>query len=303
MARMLIQEKNRPSALVKLWASPGGDRFNLAAMRKNLDRYGNLFPVAQGVFITRTTLAGCPVEILTPKASGDDGVLVYVHGGGFVAGSITSHRQLASALAVSAQMKTLIFEYRLAPEHPYPAALLDCESVYRALLQQTVSAHRIGLIGDSAGGGLCLALQLRLKAAKAPLPGACVYLSPWVDLLRRGRSWQSNAASDRLVNAQHASIMTAWYLHGQSRCRAAVSPVYADLSGLPECLIHASSSEVLLDDARRLHARAQECGVPAQLRVWPNMPHVFHMVAPLFQDGEDAIDEIGQFLRNRLLGY
>lgn len=294
------QEEKHYSSLLKVLALRSDLPFDLSKMRKDLEDFGRLFQDTEGVKVTPCTLAGCPVEILDPEKDSSGGVLLYLHGGGFVMGSIASHRQLAARIAVAAQTKTIILDYRLAPEHPFPAALIDCEAVYHSILEQGFLPGQIGVCGDSAGGGLCVSLLVRLKKANIPLPNACVCLSPWVDLSQQGNSWEANAEHDLLVDKKSSAQMTQYYLKDQSRYFHEASPVYADLSGLPEMLIHVSSTEVLLDDARLLHRRAKECGVSVNLKIWSDLPHVWQFMAASLKQGKDAINDIGLFINSLL---
>jgi phosphinothricin tripeptide acetyl hydrolase len=273
---------------------------DVGQMRKDIDAFGALFPVSPNVEIVPVRAGERPAELLIPANKRSKCVLLYLHGGGFVMGSIQSHRQMASHLSAAAKITTLITDYRLAPEHPFPAAIDDTMSVYQFLLTSGMAPHQIVVVGDSAGGGLSVSLMMRLKEKQLPLPGSCVVLSPWVDLALKGASWIGNAQHDDLVNKDEAKRMVQFYLNGKNCSNPMASPVYADLSMLPSFLIQVGSREVLLDDAVSLHGRAQQCGVTSDLEIWDDMPHVWHFMSPVLEEGRMAINRIAEFVNDHL---
>jgi epsilon-lactone hydrolase len=229
-----------------------------------------------------------------PDADGP--VLLYFHGGGFCFASLRTHGNLIGALARAARARTLAMDYRLAPEHPAPAALEDALLAYRYVLAQQIPAKRIVLGGDSAGGTLVLQLLLALRDAGEPLPAAGVALSPWVDLGCSGASFQRNAAFD-FVGEEHCRLAAASYLAGADPRRPDVSPLFSHLQGLPPLLVHAGEAEVLVDQIRSFVERAQAAGVDVRFSLYPDMVHVWHMMGSATTDARRAIDEVGAFVR------
>ncbi len=229
-------------------------------------------------------------------------VILYLHGGGYVMGSINTHRELGQRLSRAAAARVLLIDYRLAPEHPHPAAVEDATRAYRWLLSRGVSPSRLVVAGDSAGGGLTVATLLAARDSGLPLPAAGVCLSPWVDLEGVGESMTTKAAADPLVQRDGLRRMGALYLNGQDPRTPLASPLYADLSGLPPLLIQVGTAEALLDDSTRLAERAREAGVEVDLEPWDDMIHVWQAFAAVLPEGQQAIERIGQFIRERTAG-
>jgi acetyl esterase/lipase len=227
----------------------------------------------------------------------DDAVLLYFHGGGFAFGSLRTHGTLIGALARAARTRTFALEYRLSPEHPAPAALDDALAAYRELRAQ--GARRIVLAGDSAGGTLVLGVMMALRDAGEPMPLAGVAISPWVDLACSGNSFHTNAAFD-FVGEVHCRIAADAHAPGADLRRADLSPAFGRLSGLPPLLIQAGEAEVLLDQVRDVATRASAAGAELQLHVYPDMVHVWHMMRSATPAAQQAIDEVGAFLRGHL---
>ncbi|MDF1798681.1 MAG: alpha/beta hydrolase [Planctomycetota bacterium] len=232
---------------------------------------------------------------LEPQGAGP-GVMLYFHGGGFVFGSLKTHGELIGSLARSANARTFALEYRLAPEHPAPAAIDDAVSAYAFLLGEGISPAHLVLAGDSAGGNLVLATLLALRDRGLPLPAAGVALSPWVDLGCSGVSFEGNAAFD-FVGEEHCRLAARHYLDGVDAGRPDVSPLFADLTGLPPLLIHAGGAEVLVDQIRGFASRAQGAGVDVTLAVYEDMVHVWHMLRAVTPEAQRAVDEVGEFVR------
>ena len=193
----------------------------------------------------------------------------------------------------------LLIDYRLAPEHPHPAAVDDATAAYRWLIANGASPARLVVAGDSAGGGLTVATLVALRDAQAPPPAAGVCLSPWVDLEGLGESMTTKAAVDPMVQREPLLKMAALYLGGHGARTPLAAPLYADLSGLPPLLIQVGTAETLLDDATRLAERARKAGVEVQLEAWDDMIHVFQAFAALLPEGQQAIQRIGAFVRHR----
>jgi epsilon-lactone hydrolase len=222
-------------------------------------------------------------------------VVLYFHGGGFAFGSLRTHGDLIGSLARAARARTLAFEYRLAPEHPAPAALEDALAAYRYLLAQNIPAQRIVLAGDSAGGTLVLETLLALRDAGDQLPAAGVAISPWVDLACSGASFQTNAAFD-FVGEEHCRLAAASYLAGTDPRRPDISPLFAQLAGLPPVLVQVGAAETLHDQVQAFAERAKSEGADVRLTVYPDMVHVWHMLRSVTSDAQRALDEIGTFI-------
>jgi acetyl esterase/lipase len=223
-------------------------------------------------------------------------VLLYFHGGGFCFGSIRTHGALAGALARASRARTFAAEYRLAPEHTAPAAHEDAMAAYRHLLGEGIAPHHIVLAGDSAGGTLVLGTLLALRDAGEPMPAAGIVISPWVDLSCSGDSFRTNARFD-FVGETHCRLAAVSYLADVDARRPDISPLYADLRGLPPLLIQAGGAEVLVDQIRAFAAHAREAGVDATLSIYDDMVHVWHLMRDVTPEGQRAIDEAGAFAR------
>jgi monoterpene epsilon-lactone hydrolase len=232
---------------------------------------------------------------LEPPDAGDS-VLLYFHGGGFVFGSLRTHGPMIGALARAARARTLALEYRLAPEHPMPAAVTDAVAAYHHLLRRGIDAERIALAGDSAGGTLVLQTLLALRDAGAPLPGAAVAISPWVDLACSGESFEANARYD-FVGKDHCLLAAKNYLAGEDAGDPAASPLFAKLSGLPPLLVQSGALETLVDQIRAFAARAKEDGAALTYAEYPDMVHVWHLLRSVTPEATKAIDEAGSFIR------
>ena len=222
----------------------------------------------------------------------------YLHGGAYVACSPETHRAFTSALSRAANARVFALDYRLAPEHRFPAAVEDAVTGYRWLLDQGVDPQEIVIGGDSAGGGLTMATMIALRDAGEPLPRAAFVISPWADMACAGRSLDVNDERDSMFYGAGVRWMAPVYLGGASPSDPLASPVYADLSNLPPLMIHVSDTEVLLDDSTRLADRAKRCGVNVDLRVWNDLPHAWPVfIAFRMPESFQALGEIAQFIR------
>jgi phosphinothricin tripeptide acetyl hydrolase len=278
---------------------PPADSLSIAEHRAQYERAEKAFPVPTEVKIERVAAGAVPaVWIVPPSAAGGRAVL-YLHGGGYVIGSPRSHRHLAAAIAAAASASALLIDYRLAPEHPFPAAIEDAVAAYRWLLDRGVAPERIVVAGDSAGGGLTVATLLALRDRGLPRPAAGVCISPWVDLTCTAESYTSRAASDPIVRGTGVREMAKAYLGATDPKTPLASPLFADLRNLPPLLVHVGSDEVLYDDAAGLVDRAKAAGVDATLETWDRMVHVWHWFLPLLDEAQSAVDGIGAFVRKR----
>jgi acetyl esterase/lipase len=256
----------------------------------------NLAPVRREV----VRAGGVDAEWLDGPGARPDRVVLYLHGGGYVLGSVSSHRDMISRLSAAAGARALALNYRLAPEHPFPAAVEDAVAAYRWLLEQGIAPTRVVVAGDSAGGGLAAATLVALRDRKLPLPAAGALLSPWVDLEGIGESMNGGVADDPMVRKDLIAAMAPTYLNGADPRTPLAAPLYADLRGLPPLLIQVGRREVLLDDSTRLALAAQRAGVDVTLEVWPGMIHVWQIFASELEEGREAIAHIGAFVRRRI---
>lgn len=245
--------------------------------------------------------AGLKGEWVRSRASHNKRVVLYLHGGGYFFCSPRTHRPVTTALARQLGGRTLALQYRLAPEHPYPAALDDAVTAYRWLLDHGTSPGHIAIAGDSAGGGLALTTLVALRDRRLPLPSACVLFSPWTDMAATGASLDVNDANCAMFSA--AGIRAARHLYVGDNCpyNPLISPLYADLSGLPPILLHVSDNEVLLDDSTRLAERAREHGVAMEFKVWVDQPHTWQLFHRLIPEGRQSLQEASDFLARYFL--
>ncbi|MCB1746940.1 MAG: alpha/beta hydrolase [Gammaproteobacteria bacterium] len=269
----------------------------LAEMRKGLDAMGGAVPGLPGVTASAVDAGGVAAEWIVPAAVDDGRVLLYFHGGGYVLGSVQSHRPMIERLAVACSARVLALNYRLAPEAPFPAAVDDAVAAYRWLLAQGTPAEKIALAGDSAGGGLTLAALVALRDAGEPMPACAVPISPWTDMEGTGDSMLTRAAVDPMVQKAPLLQMAGVYLKGAEARNPLASPLHADFTGLPPLLIQVGDAETLLDDSTRLEPKLKAAGVEVTLEVWPDMIHVWHLFAPMLAPGQQAIERIGEFVR------
>ncbi len=229
--------------------------------------------------------------------------LLYLHGGGYVTGSINTHRELAGRLSQASGCVILVIDYRMAPEHPFPAAVEDTQTALRFMRENgpngRVAAEAIFVGGDSAGGGLALSALIATRDAGERMPDAAVTLSAWTDLANTAESIRTRVAVDPLVSLPGLELMAARYLSGADPESPLASPLYADLSGLPPLLMQVGDAEIILDDTTRFAQRARDAGVEVTERIWPEMCHIFPLFAPAIPEGQQGVDEIGEFLRQQ----
>jgi acetyl esterase/lipase len=267
------------------------------SQRARLDRLVRLAGErSRGVQLGHEHMAGVEVEVLTPPQRRAGLHILYVHGGAFAMGSPRTHRGLTRRLAIAARARVIVPAYRLAPEHPYPAALTDLLGVYREMLAQGVVASRLVVAGESAGGNLVLALAQSLLAEGEPQPAGLVLLSPWADLACTGESLVANRDLEMMVPVDAMPVAARMYAGDHDLCTPAISPLYGEFRGLAPMLVHASSTEVLHDDARRVVDAARTAGVEAELRVWPQLPHAFPAFADILPEARAAVAEIAAFV-------
>lgn len=267
--------------------------------RAQAEKFAQDFVVPDGLDIEADTFGHVPVEWVIPRGSPAAPVIFHLHGGGYVLGNPAASRPLTTALALKSGARVVSVGYRLAPEHPFPAAVDDATAAYRALLAQGRRAKEIAVGGESAGGGLAVAMLVAARDEGLALPSSAFAISPWTDLSCAAASFDARAKLDPMLTRRALREMADAYLAGASAWKPLASPLFANLGGLPPLLIHAGSDEVLFDDARLLHSAAQAAGVASTLHVHEGMIHVWHMFHPVLPEGGEAIDEIAAFLASR----
>jgi epsilon-lactone hydrolase len=269
--------------------------------RRRIDEVGSVWPVAGDVKLEAVDLDGVQGEWSIVPGSDASRVLMFFHGGGYCSGSILSHRRVVTEAGRAGALRTLAVAYRWAPEHPFPAAFDDALTAWRRLRREGYSAGAIAVGGDSAGGGLALALIGELKRAGEDRPGCAWLVSPWTDLTMSGATLATKSAVDPLIHKEYLEELADAYLpRGMDRKDPRISPLYADLRGLPPTLIQVGSAETLLDDATRLAAAAGEADVSVTLEIWPHMIHAWPMWNAHLEPGRRALASAGAFIRRCL---
>lgn len=271
---------------------------DVAAQRAGIEFITRFSPQPGGVKIKKLTVAGRPAELIVPREARLDACILYLHGGAYAVGSLNTHRGLAAGVAKAAGLPVLLVDYRLAPEHPFPAALDDAIAAWRWLRQHRVAPSRIVIAGDSAGGGLTLATALRLRDLGEPMPAALVTFSPWTDLTFTGESLVTRAADDPALDQAMLVKHAAAYAAKTDPANPLISPAMGDFSGLPPMLIQVGEREILLSDAQRVAERARAAGVGVELAVWPGMWHVWHAFP--VPEAQQALDAAGAFVRKHV---
>ena len=272
----------------------------MSERRARLDRLGGAVAAADGVEVVREDVGDLYAEWLIPSGAVEDEVILYLHGGAYTAGSCASHRNAVSHIARAAGLRLLLPEYRLAPEHPFPAALEDGLAAYRWLLERGVRPEKVILAGDSAGGGLALAVMVAARDEGLSLPGAASLISAWTDLAATGGSMKSRNDKDPWFDADEIAPMARNYHQDTDPRNPLVSPLYAALDGLPPLMLQVGDHEVLLSDTTRVAEKAREAGVDVTLRVWPGMWHVWHFFVGRMPEAKQAILEMAAFIEARM---
>lgn len=272
---------------------------SLEERRARMDDIGDRFPVSAEALVDVVEIAGRPAEWISAPGADPDRVMLYVHGGGYVQGSLHSHRNMAYEIARAMDGRVLNLDYRLAPEHAFPAAVDDMTAAWQALLDSGVDPAKASFGGDSAGGGLILAALVDVRDKGMPLPACGCCISPWTDLIGTGQTMETKAAEDPMVGRDALTFFADLYMDGADAAQPLASPLYANFRGLPPLLIQVGTAETLLDDSRRLAARARYAGVAVDYVEWAGMPHIWHIFAPLLQASRDAITELGAFVKQR----
>ena len=272
------------------------DAASIDASRRRLDALGRFARLPSTMRRESTDLGGVPVE--WTRVADPEGVIYYCHGGAYMLGSPRAYRRFLKRLAERSRRDVAAIEYRLAPEHRFPAAPDDALVGYRALLDSGYDARDVAFAGDSAGGNLALVTLLRCKAEGLPVPASAALLSPWTDMTASGPSYVANRDADPMLPAHRIVDAARLYAGDVDLDHEWLSPVRADLSGLPRLLVLVGSIEILLDDAVSLVERAKAAGVAAHLAVWPGMPHAFPVFADVLPEARRAIDDVADFIRS-----
>jgi monoterpene epsilon-lactone hydrolase len=268
-------------------------------VQRQISRLSTLMVPAFGVRVEADKINDLHAEWLTPKKATDGKLLLYLHGGGYVIGGCDMHRQIVSHIARAGRIRALLPEYRLAPEHKFPAAIDDAVGVYRSLIDMGIRAKDIIFAGDSAGGGLVVATLLSLRDAGDTLPAAAVLLSPFLDVTGSGASMRTRVAQDPWFRPEEVAIIAENYCEPHQQRFPLVSPVFADVEGLPPMLIQVGDDEILLSDSERLADACIAAGVDVELQVWPEMWHVFQMFVGKMPESRRAIKKMGAYIQSR----
>ncbi|HYD97956.1 MAG TPA: alpha/beta hydrolase, partial [Alphaproteobacteria bacterium] len=294
MTETLAQDSESGAVFRMLADHALGESPSIAERRSRLERLTAALPMPEAVAVEPVALPRCGAELLVPAGARPGRTLLFLRGGGFVTGSLATHRALPARIGQAAGARVLNVDYRLAPEHPFPAALDDARDAYAWLRGR--EAGRIALVGATTGGTLALGLLAALRDAGEPLPVAAALLSPWTDLSGSARSLQTHAGRDPGLNAQDVRELATLYLQGSDPRTPLASPQFADVHGLPPLLIQVGSEEVLLDDSTHLARWAEAGEVETTLEVWPGMMHGWHQFWSMLAPARDAIDRIAAFL-------
>ena len=269
----------------------------IEAHRSTMERLSKLTLLPAGTKTEPVSLDGINAEWVSTGKVPENKVILYLHGGAYTFGSSNTHREIAARMSKYSGFKVLVLNYRLAPEFPYPAAIEDSTNAFRWLVRSGISPDNIAVAGDSAGGGLAIATVISLRDNGDPLPGSVVCFSPWIDLEGKGGSDKGIIDSDPMVKPEWLDCMAALYASDNDLRDPYLSPLYADLKGLPPILIQVGSDEILLSDSRRFTDDAVKAGVEVTLDVWDKMWHVWHLFGGMMPEGARALKEAGEFIR------
>jgi acetyl esterase/lipase len=273
---------------------------SIEEMRANAQAFSQLTAEPDDVRYEAVDAGGVPAQWIIPAGATEDRVLQYVHGGAYELLSAETHRKMVGHIAKAIGCRALNVDYRLAPEHPHPAAVEDSLTAYRWLLAQGIEPGHIAISGDSAGGGLCLATALKIRAQDLAMPAAIVPISPWTDMAGTGETMGTRADVDMIVTPDAIAQLSQVFLAGGDPRDPYASPLYADLQGLPAIYIQVGDEEVLLDDAVRVADKARRAGIDVTIDIFPEMQHVFQIAAGNLPEADDAIRKIGAWLKPRL---
>ena len=286
--------------LSKKRAHPYSDKQSIEDLRAEHQLAGAAIPLPDGTVCEAVDAGGVPAEWISLGSPREENVFLFIHGGAYYRGSAAATRATAARISAAAGMRCLSINYRLAPEHVFPAAIDDTFTSYKWLLEQGVTHDKIVVGGISAGGGLALALLLKLKETRELQPAGAVPMSAWTDLTQSGDSMHANASSDPFICKAYLDRMARQYLDGVEATTPPASPLFGELSGLPPMLIQVGTAESMFDDSQRLADRARDAGVEIEFEPWDDMFHGWHGSAHVLEDAQKAIDSIGRFCRKIL---
>jgi acetyl esterase/lipase len=293
--------KAEVQAIVQMLAAADtGEELSVEAQRAGMEQMTAAFPPPEDGRTEATLIGGVSCEWQWVEGIADGPVLLYLHGGGYVLGSVNTHRSLVMALSRASGIRGLSVGYRLAPEHPFPAAVDDALAVYQGLLDQGRDPASIAIAGDSAGGGLALALLLALKQRGLPQPACAALLSPWSDLTLSGEAYQTRLEADPFLKQEQLAAMASHYVGADAASDPLASPLLGALDGLAPLRIDVGDDELLLSDSTQLAERARAAGTEVELEIWPDMIHVFQAFSMILEEGRQSIDKIGKFISERL---
>ena len=295
---MTVAKAHILSAILRqLKSRPSFDSIGIEKYRNLLEKSALAFKPDKSIKTESFFINGIEAQWLLPLHHNEKHIIMYVHGGGFIAGSIKSHRDLASRIAIASKAKVLIFNYRLAPEHPFPAGLEDVKTIYQWLTNRYKDEYKISIVADSAGAGLALGLLSVLLKSTRYLPVCTVLLSPWIDLECKNNSLIENKKKDPLLNHDALKRTARLYTDHDDLSNSLISPVNNNFSGICPLLIQTGENEVLIDDSKILAQKLEQANAVVQLDIWKEMFHVWHYFAKYLPEGRDAIKEIGNFIK------
>lgn len=278
----------------------GVDPSDIAAQRHAYDAFAENDALPDGCTSQTLELGGVPAIGVVPKGARNDTLILWLHGGGFTMGSSVSHRGLAAQVAGHAGAPAVVIDYRLAPEHPYPAAVEDAVAAYTGALEDGMSASRMIVAGDSAGGGLAVLMLMKLRERGAAMPAALMLLSPWINFANEGWSWEAKKDRDPFLTKRGMDQRTQSFLGSKSPTDADVAILDADLRGFPPTLIQVGEAELLMSDSVSLAERLGACGAPMTLEIWPDMFHVWQARYPVLSQARSAVQRLGTWAAAQL---
>jgi len=274
----------------------GWAKGSISEQRSRQEKSTGFFKIPKDVIVTNLNVDGVPAELLDVESS-KKGIILYLHGGAFALGSVKVHREFLTRLVKACQIKVLAIDYRLAPEHPFPAALEDSLTAYHWLISQGYDPLNIVIAGDSAGGGLVIGTLISLRDHKIPLPVCAVCISPWLNLSYTCENNNNN--NDPILNPAILRIFSSYYAGHTDATNPLISPIFANLLGLPPMLIQVGTNEILLDEVRQFHEKALLAGIDIVLDCWQGLFHVFQII-PVIPETKLSIEKIGKFIVNKI---
>ena len=280
--------------------NPYTENKTIDQLRKETENAGSSIPLPKNIKYKSVVAGNVNAEWITCGEVNENRIFMFMHGGGYYRGSIAATRATVARISAEAKIKCLSIDYRLAPEHPFPAAINDTYSAYEWLVNEGINPEHIIVSGQSAGGGLCLALLLKIKDKNFSQPKGAVALSPWTDLYQTGKTMVTNEKIDPIISKKYLDRFAKLYFPDSYNMSYLASPIIGELSGLPDILIQVGSAETMLDDSKRFYKKAKKANVNVKLEIWEDMFHGWHSNAHILNDADKAIKNIGIFCRNVL---